>query len=49
MLCIFVTGGAYAPYATCMATPTPLVLRNIASKVKSSKIRRSKDVILCHI
>ena len=25
MLCIFLTGGvAYAPYATCMARPTPL-------------------------
>jgi len=21
MLCIFLTGGAYAPYDTCMATP----------------------------
>jgi len=26
MLCIFLTGGAYAPYATCTATPLALML-----------------------
>jgi len=26
ILCIFVTGGAYAPYAPCLSTPLPLSL-----------------------
>jgi len=35
MLCIFLTGVAYAPYATCMAMP---LLRTTKNRVKLSKI-----------
>ena len=38
-LCIFLTGGAYAPYATCMATPLACVYR-VSSEQRQRWSRR---------
>ena len=34
-ICIFLTGGAYAPYATCMATPLGVNLAKILAGPES--------------
>jgi len=44
-LCIFLTGGAYAPYATCMATPLAAAVdvvyrRPIGAVVTVQRVRR---------
>ena len=44
-LCIFLTGGAYAPYATCMATPRAAAVdvvyrRPIGAVVTVQRVRR---------